>query len=250
MKFRRAPFLASIVLVVALTSSFASRSALSLVVDSCKVSFALTGGAFPCSKIVQSQQPLQAYAILREPAHKERTILTPLAAISGIEDPRLLAAGGPNYFSYAWNERSLVLATHPQKDDWQDAALAINAAANRTQDHLHIHIGCIATRLKSALASRSQDIDAHEFRKIATRTAWRSFWVKFYEAEDLSGINPFQVVADEVRGAREDMQDATIGVVGAAPRNGHKGFYIVAQIYGDDDSYGSAEDLLDPLCRR
>jgi CDP-diacylglycerol pyrophosphatase len=74
--------------------------------------------------------------------------------------------------------------------------------------------------------------------------------VKFYEAEDLSGINPFQVVADEVRGAREDMQDATIGVVGAAPRNGHKGVYIVAQIYGDDDSYGSAEDLLDPLCRR
>ena len=250
MKYRPVIFSASILLVVTLASSFASRAALGLVVDSCKISFALTGTSFPCLKIVPAPQPLAAYAILREPTHKERTILTPLADVSGIEDPRLLASDGPNYFDYAWKERSIVLGAYPEKDAWQDAALAINAESNRTQDHLHVHIGCVATRLKSVLASRSQDISARQFQKISTKIAWRSFWVKFYEADSLSGINPFQIVADGVQGAREDMRDVAIGIVGAKRDNGQRGFYILAELYGADNSYGSAEDLLDPRCRR
>jgi CDP-diacylglycerol pyrophosphatase len=250
MKYRPAFLSAGIVVVVVLTSSFASRAALGLVVDSCKLGFALTGLAFPCLKIVPAPQPLAAYAILREPTHKERTILTPLASIDGIEDPRLLASDGPNYFDDAWRERAIVLADHPEKDPWQDAALAINAAVNRTQDHLHIHIGCVSARIKSALASQDRQISATGFEKISTRSAWRSFWVKFYQAESLSAINPFRIVADGVQGASDDMQDVTIGIVGASRRNGQRGFYILAQLYGEDDSYGSAEDLLDPKCRR
>ncbi|MET0747073.1 MAG: CDP-diacylglycerol diphosphatase [Rhizobium sp.] len=250
MKYRSALFTAGIVVVVALTSSFASRAALGLVVDSCKLNFALTGSTFPCLKMVHPPQPLAAYAVLREPAHKERTILTPLADVSGIEDPRLVAGDGPNYFDYAWNERSIVLNDYPQKDSWQDAALAINAEANRTQDHLHIHIGCISPPLKSALNSHAGDIDALTFRRIRTKLRWRSFFVKFYKADNLSDINPFQLVADGVAGARADMQDVAIGVVGASRGDGQRGFYILAQINGDDDSYGSAEDLLDAKCRR
>lgn len=250
MKHRPAVLFASLVLVVALASSFASRAALGLVVDSCKLGFALTGAPFPCFKIAQASQPLAAYAILREPTHRERTILTPLADIAGIEDPRLLAPDGPNYFDYAWKERSIVLDAFPEKDAWQDAALAINARTNRTQDHLHIHMGCVSSRLKSALIGQSARINALEFRKISTRLAWRSFWVKFYRADSLSDINPFQLVADGVPGARADMGDLSIGVVGASLQNGQRGFYILAQLYGADNSYGSAEDVLDPKCRR
>jgi CDP-diacylglycerol pyrophosphatase len=250
MKYRSALLTASIIFVVAATSSFASRSALGLVVDSCKLSAALTGAAFPCLKVVQSPRPLGAYAILREPTHRERTVLTPLADISGVEDPRLLAPDGPNYFDDAWNERSIVMSTYPGKDPWQDAALAINAATNRTQDHLHIHIGCVSTRLKTALSTHSPDIGSVQFQKISTKLAWRSFWVKFFKAESLSDINPFQVVASGVPGAGADMENVTIGVVGASPASGQRGFYILAQVNGADNSYGSAEDVLDPKCRR
>lgn len=236
--------------VVALTSSFASRSALGLVVDSCKLNVGLTGSAFPCVKVVQEAAPLNSYAILREPTHRERTILTPLADISGIEDKRLVAPGGPNYFADAWKERSVVLGGYPDKDPWQDAALAINAASNRTQDHLHIHMGCVSTPVKMALLSHQSDISPVKFQKINTRLAWRSFWVRFFQADDLSAINPFQVVADGVPEARGNMEDVTIGVVGASGADGRQGFYVLAEVFGYDRTDGSAEELLDAKCRR
>ncbi|QYA03924.1 CDP-diacylglycerol diphosphatase [Rhizobium sp. B21/90] len=250
MNYRRLLISASIVVVAVLTSSYASRSALGLVIDSCELNLSITGSPFPCLKIVQSPRPLSAYAILREPTHKERTILTPLDAISGIEDSRLMAAGGPNYFDDAWKERSIILDGYPQKDDWLDAALAINAATNRTQDHLHIHIGCVSTRLKSALSGKRDEIGVLSFQKIRTDTAWRSFWVKFYAADNLTDINPFHIVADGVPGAREDMQDVAIGVVGASLKTGQRGFYILARLLGHRGFHGSAEDLLDPKCSR
>ncbi|WFR97726.1 CDP-diacylglycerol diphosphatase [Rhizobium tumorigenes] len=250
MNYRRLFLSASIVVVAVLTSSYASRSALGLVIDSCEFNLSMTGSPFPCLKIIQSPRQLSAYAILREPTHKERTILTPLDAISGIEDPRLVSADGPNYFDDAWKERSIVLDSYPQKNDWLDAALAINAATNRTQDHLHIHIGCVSARFKSALSGKRDEIDDLSFRKLKTDTAWRSFWVKFYAGENLTSINPFHIVADGVPGAREDMQDVAIGIVGASSSTGQRGFYILAQLLGHTGFPGSAEDLLDPKCSR
>lgn len=249
MQYRRLCLAAGILVVVALASSFASRSALGVVVDSCKLNLAVTGSAFPCLKVVQEQKLLESYAILREPTHRERTILTPLAEISGIEDPRLLAADGPNYFDYAWNERSVVLNGAPRKDPWQDAALAINPAWNRTQDHLHVHIGCVSVPLQSALKAHLADISAIEFKRISTRLHWRNFWVRLIKADSLSAVNPFQLVAEGVPGARGNMENVTIGVVGTVLKTGERGFYILAEVYPTDESYGSAEDLLDAKCR-
>lgn len=248
-RYRLALLSTGILFVVALTSSFASRSALGLVVDGCRLNAGLTGSAFPCVKIVHEAGLLNSYAILREPTHRERTILTPLADVSGIEDKRLVAAGGPNYFADAWRERAVVLGAYPDKDPWLDAALAINAASNRSQDHLHIHMGCVSMPLKAALASHQADISPVKFQRISTRLAWRSFWVRFFPADDLSAVNPFQAVADGVPGARANMQDITIGVVGASGPGGRQGFYVLAEIFGRDHSYGSAEEVLDPKCR-
>lgn len=249
MRYRLAFFSVSIVLVVAVTSSFASRSALGVVVESCKLSAALTGSPFPCLKIVRKPQALEAYAILREPTHRERTILTPLAEIDGIEDPRLLAPGGPNYFAYAWDERSVVMNGAPGKDSWQDAALAINAAWNRTQDHLHIHIGCVSGAMRSVLQTQLADMSELKFQKISTRLHWRHFWVKLVKADSLSQINPFRLVAAEVPDAGQDMENVSIGVVGAVLKTGERGFYILAEVYPTDESYGAAEELLDARCR-
>lgn len=248
-RYRLALLSTIILFVVALTSSFASRSALGLVVDGCKLNAGLTGSAFPCVKVVNMPGALGSYAILREPTHRERTILTPLANVSGIEDRRLIAPNGPNYFADAWRERAVVLGGYPDKDPWLDAALAINASSNRTQDHLHIHMGCVAIPVKATLDKHRSDISPVRFQKLSTRLAWRSFWVKFFRADDLSSVNPFQVVADGVPDARANMQDVTIGVIGGTGADGRQGVYVLAEIFGRERSYGSAEELLDPKCR-
>ncbi|MGG6897892.1 CDP-diacylglycerol diphosphatase [Rhizobium sp. BR 315] len=248
-RYRLALLSTGILLVVALGSSFASRAALGLAVESCRLNSTLTGAAFPCLKVVQKPQPLASYAILREPTHKERTILTPLADVSGIEDKRLLVPDAPNYFLDAWNEWAIVMGDHANRDPWRDAALGINAASNRTQDHLHIHMGCVSSSLKLALNSHAADIGAEKFQRINTKSAWRSFWARFVSADQFENINPFQLVADDVPHARADMENVTIGIVGTSRQDGQQGLYLLAEIFGDNDSYGSAEELVDPKCR-
>jgi CDP-diacylglycerol pyrophosphatase len=242
MTYRRAVLAVSLAVVVIAMSSFASRSALGLVVEACRINSSLTGSPYPCLKVVRGQDALSSYAVLREPTDKERTILAPLADVSGIEDPRLLAAGAPNYFSDAWKERRDAMVLRPQKDDF---ALAINAAVWRTQDRLHIHMGCETPRFRALLKNSRMDIGSAGFTKLKGNAGW---WARFYAVDDLSVLNPLQVVADGVDGARAHMKDVVVGVFSAAAPDGRHGFYVLARVMGASRFHGSAEDMIDPKC--
>jgi CDP-diacylglycerol pyrophosphatase len=246
MKYRSAILAISLAVAVLITSSFTSRAALGLVVEACKLNSAVTGSPYPCLKVVQSQDPLSSYAVLREPADKERTILAPLADVPGLEDPRLLATGAPNYFDEAWKERSAATSFRAQSASPQDFALAINAASWRTQDRLHIHIGCETPRFRALLKGRAVDIRSARFTNLKTSAGW---WVKFYTADDLSNLNPLQAVADGVDGARANMKNVVVGVFGSTLPSGQHGFYVLARIIGASKARGSAEDMIDPKCQ-
>jgi CDP-diacylglycerol pyrophosphatase len=175
------------------------------------MSYKLSGSSFPCSKVVEAVNPQMSYAVLREPLSDGRTILSPLAEVPGIEDPRLLAPEAPNYFALAWNERQLVV---PQGKDGREAVvLAINAAMNRTQDRLHIHIGCAVPEVSEALAAAV--VSESQFRRLNVRLYRQIYWAQFVVAQDLSAINPIKLVADGVPLARRDMGGVTIGVISA-----------------------------------
>ncbi|WP_240535345.1 CDP-diacylglycerol diphosphatase [Rhizobium freirei] len=225
-------------------SSFVSRSALGLVVRACEINSSLTGSPYPCLKVVQTQDPLSSYAVLREPTDKERTIFAPLADVPGIEDPRLLAAGAPNYFGAAWKEQSAI-GRRAWKVSPQDFALAINAASWRTQDRLHIHMGCETPRFRALLKTHATEIGSGGFTKLKTSAGW---WAIFQTADDLSDLNPLKVVADGVEGARTNMENVVVGVFGSTLPDGQRGFYILARINGANKSRGSAEDMIDPKC--
>ncbi|MDR7145195.1 CDP-diacylglycerol diphosphatase [Rhizobium sp. BE258] len=238
----------SILLGFVLTASAAlaidSRSALTTVLKTCEISFKLSGGAFPCLKVSEGADPLLSYAVLREPMASQRTIFSPLAEIPGIEDPRLLGPGAPNFFSMAWNERSL--AVPEGRDQWDGVALAINAAVNRTQDHLHIHMGCLAPKVTAALAKTK--VSSIEFRRLGIKLERQTYWALFVPADDLSGINPFKLVADQVFLAKRFMGGVTIGVIGGE-RDGQRGFFILANAMGPKSGHdASAESLIDPSC--
>ncbi|WFU09188.1 CDP-diacylglycerol diphosphatase [Rhizobium sp. CB3090] len=245
MKHRPVILSISLVIVVIIMSSFVSRSALGLVVRACEVNSTLTGSPYPCLKIVQGQDPLSSYAVLREPTDKERTILAPLADVSGIEDPRLLAAGAPNYFDAAWRERSAGIGPRAWKGSPPDFALAINAASWRTQDRLHIHMGCETPRFRALLKIHATEIGSIRFTNLRTNVGW---WATFRAADDLSNLNPLKLVADGVDGARSNMKNVVVGVFGSTLPDGQHGFYILARIMGANKSRGSAEDMIDPKC--
>lgn len=246
MKHRFAVLSISLAIAVILMSSFASRSALGLVVKACEVHSSLMGSPYPCLKVVQAEDPLSSYAILREPTDKERTILVPLAGVPGIEDPRLLAAGAPNYFDAAWRERSTAIDLRTSKVSPSDFALAINAASWRTQDRLHIHIGCETPRFRALLKTYASEIGSARFINLGTSASW---WATFQAADDLSNLNPLQVVADGVDGARSNMRNVVVGVFGSTLPDGQHGFYILARIIGAKKVRGSAEDMIDPKCQ-
>lgn len=236
----------SLVVAVVIMSSFASRSALGLVIRACEVNSTLTASPYPCLKIVHTQDPLSSYVVLREPTNKERTILAPLADVPGIEDPRLLAADAPNYFEDAWRERTDGLGLPAWKDSPRNFALAINAANWRTQDRLHIHMGCQTPRFRALLKTHATEIGSGRFTNLKTKAGW---WAIFYEADDLSNMNPLKLVADGIVGARSNMENVVIGVFSSKSAEGQHGFYILARIIGENNVRGSAEDMIDPKCQ-
>jgi CDP-diacylglycerol pyrophosphatase len=244
MKRRAAVLCLSLTVIVLIASSFASRSALGLVIEACKINSALTGSPYPCLKVVEMKDSLSSYAILREPDYRQRTILAPLADVPGIEDPRLLQTGAPNYFDDAWRERLAAINLRAERGPSQDFALAINAATWRTQDRLHIHIGCATPRLRRLLSSHEMVIGAAKFTNLKDNAGW---WARFYSTEDLSNLNPLKVVAEGVDGARANMKNVVVGVFRST--GGQKGFYILARVIGASKARGSAEDMIDPTCQ-
>jgi CDP-diacylglycerol pyrophosphatase len=246
MKHRPVVLSISLVVAVIVMSLFVSRSALGLVIKACEVNSTLTGSPYPCLKIVQAQDPLSSYVVLREPADKERTVLAPLADVPGIEDPRLLAADAPNYFDDAWRERADGLGQRAWRDSPQNFALAINAANWRNQDRLHIHMGCEMPRFRTLLKSHETEISSGRFTNLKTKAGW---WATFYKADDLSNLNPLKLVADGIAGARSDMENVVVGVFSSTSTDGRHGFYILARVMSESESLGSAEDMVDPKCR-
>jgi CDP-diacylglycerol pyrophosphatase len=246
MKHRPAVLSIFLVVAVIIMSSFASRSALGLVVGACEANSALTRLSYPCLKIVKAQDALSSYAVLREPTDKERTILAPLADVPGIEDPRLLAAGAPNYFDDAWREQSAGIGLRVPKGSPPNFALAINAASWRTQDRLHIHMGCETPRFRTLLKAHATEIGGVGFTKLNSNAGW---WATFRKADDLSNLNPLTLVADGVDGARSNMENVVVGVFGSTLPDGQHGFYILARMMGANKSRGSAEDMIDPKCQ-
>ena len=238
------PLVLSCALLASAASAIDSRTALTTVLKACEMSFRLSGASFPCLKVSELPDPLASYAVLREPLADQRTIFSPLAEIPGIEDPRLLSPDAPNFFAMAWNERSLALPEG--RDQWDDVALAINASVNRTQDHLHIHMGCLTPEIGEALATAK--VSSIDFRRLGVKLQRTIYWARFFPTDDLSGLNPFKLVADGVFLANRFMGGVTIAVIGGE-RDGRRGFFILANTMGPKpDHYASAESLVDPKC--
>jgi CDP-diacylglycerol pyrophosphatase len=197
------------------------------------------GVSLPCTFVDVRNGEQNGYAVLRDIRGYQRYLVTPTQWISGIESSVLLNAGTPNYFAYAWQSRSFLEKRVRQTLPRDEIALAVNPPSNRSQDHLHIHIGCIKPEVRAALREHQSEIGP-SWTPFPTPLVGSTYQAIRINAEDLDRINPFKVLADGLPGAKARMGSYTLAAVGATFADGTAGFILLAS----DSDLSQAEALL------
>jgi len=179
------------------------------------------GDPAPCASVEPD------WAVLKDLVGPRQFLLIPTARVTGIESPELLAPDAPNYFAAAWRARSFVdeRAGFTLPRDW--VSLAINSEDARTQNQLHIHVDCIRLDVLDALARHAGDVGP-SWAPFPVPLAGHRYSAMSVDGENLDAVNPFQLLADGIPGAREDMGSQTVVVAGAYLSGGRPGFVILA----------------------
>jgi CDP-diacylglycerol pyrophosphatase len=189
------------------------RTALWQVVRACVADYKLTGRPFPCLEVDLSGGEELGSVVLRPPLLDD-TILASTRRITGIEDPFLQSPEAPNYFDAAWRARTLLKDAGGQAPERDAIALFVNSAVVRTQDQLHIHVGCLLPYARRTLAAAAPKIPMGEWAQIGPVVPHTMFWGYRIRGTDLANVNPFRLAAEAVAGKTKDPGDLTVVVAG------------------------------------
>ena len=187
----------------------------------------LHGDPAPCSRVDLRAGEENGHAVLKDLVGPLQFLLIPTGRITGIESQEILAPEAPNYFAAAWRARSFVeeRAGRTLPRDW--LSLAINSEQARTQTQLHIHVDCLRADVHQALVGYSSAIGTG-WTDFPVPLAGHRYSAVFVGGENLDAVNPFTLLADGVPGARTDMGNQTLVVVGATGQDGNPGFVVLA----------------------
>jgi CDP-diacylglycerol pyrophosphatase len=183
----------------------------------------------PCVKVDLAT----GYVIFKDRTGPSQLLAIPTEMISGIEDPKILAPGAPNYFADAWQWHELVSKTLPR----EDIGLAINSKDGRTQDQLHIHIDCLQPDVVAAVHKNAAAV-TDKWAPFPVNLAGQAYLARSVASADLSGVNPFDLLANGVPVAQPDMIKWTLAAVPTTVA-GAPGFLLLA----NDVARASAEEL-------
>jgi CDP-diacylglycerol pyrophosphatase len=210
------------------------------------------GSPAPCALVDLQHGVAQGYVLLKDIRGKTQYLLLPTARITGIEDPKLLAAGAPNYFADAWRERGwterAIIATGGHALPRDALSLAVNSPHARSQDQLHIHIDCLRSDVRAALQRAAAAI-GDRWAELPMPLAGHRYWARRVLADDLGGRNPFKLLAAEKPGGRAAMAEQTLVVAGAEISGGRPGFILLDdQLNLATGDHAGGEELQDHAC--
>ena len=229
----------------------AQRLALWGVVQMCTANQTMFGRPFPCLKVDVSNGAGLGWAVLRPPFGPPDTILTPTTKIIGIEDPWLLSAEAPNYFRDAWNMRSFVQTRDGGRSARDNMAVGINSRMARSQDQLHIHIGCLTPDVWRPLQSIAPKLPINTWTDIGPIVEGADFHALRIASDDLNGVNPFRLAMDAFKGD-EPFNPADLFLLvarlGDAGKNGE--FVVLTSRAGNVrwPRAPSTDEVLDNVC--
>ncbi len=228
---RRTVSAAVMLLVVALGQSppaTADPNALRTIVDTqCVPDQQAHDDPAPCALVSLDADGHGGYAVLKDLVGATQFLLIPTESIDGIESPAILDPSSTNYFAAAWRARTFVeqRAGQALPRDW--LSLAINSAVSRSQNQLHIHVDCVRADVHDALIRNAAALGP-TWAPFPEPLAGHPYLATTVASDDLDGVNPFQVLADGVPGARADMGLQTLVAIGAYLPDGRPGFVLLA----------------------
>jgi CDP-diacylglycerol pyrophosphatase len=224
------------------------RQALWQVVQACVADFKLTTAPFPCLAVNLSGGEERGNIVLRPPFMHDM-VLSPTRKVVGIEDPFLRSPDAPNYFEAAWRARSLLNGAGGRPPNRDEVALVVNSAIKRTQDQLHIHVGCVLPAVQRALAAAAPHVPIGEWEQLTAVIPHIVFWGTRVHGTDLAAVEPFRLVAEAF--AEKVRNEGNLTIMVAAVRvEGDDGFLILASYIGAPHSWWAVgnEDLIDTRC--
>jgi CDP-diacylglycerol pyrophosphatase len=187
------------------------------------------------------------YAVLKDIVGKTQYLLIPTAKIGGMESPEILSPDAPNYWQDAWQARRFVDARAGHELPRDVISLAINSIDGRTQNQLHIHVDCVRLDVRAALRDHANDI-GDTWTRFPVELVGHNYMVRRLQQAEITGTNPFVLLADGIPEAHADMAHYTLVVVGANFA-GKDGFVLLAD-HADlaRGNRGSGEQLQDHAC--
>jgi CDP-diacylglycerol pyrophosphatase len=229
-----AAFVGSVTLAYA--ARLASRHALWQVVRVCALDKALTGSPLPCLEVEGAGE--NGYIVLRPPFGGPDTILAPTQRIVGIEDPILQAPGTPNYFALAFEARRWLYS----KPAEARVALAVNSRIARSQEQLHIHIGCLADDFAGQLADGALGPKTGIWFRAPDMAPGLELWTYRSGTMDWRALEPFRLLKPLV-GDINGMRRTTL-----AEAQVHGEIVLAALRSRPGGWYAAAEDVIDRGC--
>jgi CDP-diacylglycerol pyrophosphatase len=209
----------SVVVVLTASAAFAAyamqlhRTALWQIVRACVANTKLTGSPFPCLEVNLAGGEELGDVVVRPPLSDD-TILSPTRRIPGVEDPFLQSPEAPNYFDAAWRARTFLKDADGQAPERDAIALFVNSAAQRTQDQLHIHMGCLVPYARRTLAAAAPKVPMGAWAQIGPVVPHTMFWAYRIPGTELANVNPFRLAAEELAGKTRGPGDLTVAVAG------------------------------------
>ena len=227
----------------------ANRDELWVVVhDICLPAYRSVGMPFPCAEIDIANGLDRGHAVLKAPLSATHFIVVPTTRISGIESPALLNEHAPDYWDAAWDARRFVEDGAGRRLPRDKIGMAINSAASRSQDQLHIHVACIAPVVADFLHRHQSEVRG-AWSSLSSSLLGHRFAAMKIETDSLAHVDPFKLLARGLPSGKFFMGTQTLAVIGATFPDGRNGFYVLANDSGASPrDIVSAESLLDDKC--
>ena len=225
-----------------------SRSALRDVVRLCLANYSLTGTGFPCLAVNLDGGAEKGWVVFRPPVGRPDTILVPTLPIVGGEDPWLQNPETPNFFAAAWNARAAFEDDGGVPLTAGDGAVAVNSKFARTQDQLHLHIGCLAEGVRSNLRAIAAKLATGVWTRVdQDGPLGRNTWVLRTGSVDAAAVAPFRRVSEIAPGA--DKMGRMMIALAATPIQGRDELFVIAA-ESDTRLAPDAEDVVESRCAR
>jgi CDP-diacylglycerol pyrophosphatase len=225
------------------------RHRLWAIVRTCASAYRLMGVAFPCLKVEIPENNLDlGWAVLR-PLKSDDLILSPTRETPGVEDPFLQSDAAPNYFAAAWGARSFLRTADGDPPPRDQVVLAVNTRGARSQDQLHIHIGCLRPDARSFLDAAALRMPLDQWTRVGPLVPRQVWFGERVREADFARMNPFRIAAQNFVGAAQNPGRLMVMVTGARFR-GEDDLLILAFFEGAGGQFGhsGAEAFLDRSC--